>query len=99
MSEEQINLRVKDNVSFIFLLTFSSFFQQGNDIGFKLKKSTKLKKLMTAFCKRTGYPEKGVKFIKDGNVIKEQDSPESLHMVDQDEIEAVIEQVGGGFTQ
>ena len=64
---------------------------------FKLKKTIKLKKLMDAYCNRNGYPITSVRFIYEGESIKDSDTPESLKMEDNDEIDAMIEQHGGCF--
>eukprot|EP01080_Neovahlkampfia_damariscottae_P004061 gene4061-7350_t len=43
----------------------------GNEVFFKIKKSTPLKKLMDAFCKRQGLQVGSVRFTFDGNRINE----------------------------
>ena len=82
-STGEINIRVKD--------------QNGGSLCFKLKKSIKLKKLMDTYCNRNGYPSSSVRFLYEGETIKETDTPETLRMNDNDEIDAMIEQHGGGF--
>ena len=53
---------------------------------------------MDAYCNRNGYPITSVRFIYEGESIKDSDTPESLKMEDNDEIDAMIEQHGGfGF--
>ena len=53
---------------------------------------------MDAYCNRNGYPITSVRFIYEGESIKDTDTPESLKMEDNDEIDAMIEQHGGfGF--
>ncbi|PKI83763.1 hypothetical protein MVES_002378 [Malassezia vespertilionis] len=60
---EQLNIKVKD--------------AEGNEVFFKVKRTTKLSKLKRAYADRMGKPEN------------------SLDMNDQDEIDAMIEQLGG----
>ena len=62
---------------------------------FKLKGGTKLKKLMETYCSRHGFQPESVRFIYEGEVIKETDTPEILKMENNDEIDAVVEQHGG----
>ena len=54
---------------------------------------------MDAYCNRNGYPITSVRFIYEGESIKDSDTPESLKMEDNDEIDAMIEQHGGCFIQ
>lgn len=60
-----------------------------------MKRTTKLKKLMETYCSRQGFPLTSVRFIYEGEIIKETDTPESLKMEDNDELDAMIEQHGG----
>ncbi|PWZ01882.1 ubiquitin-like protein [Testicularia cyperi] len=78
---EQLNIKVKD--------------AEGNEVFFKVKRTTKLSKLKKAYAERMGKPENSVRFIFDGQRIGDNDSAESLGMDDQDEIDAMIEQLGG----
>lgn len=49
-----------------------------NEVFFKIKRSTQLKKLMDAFCDRQGKDKKTVRFLFDGTRVNEQDSPETV---------------------
>ena len=60
-----------------------------------MKKSLKMKKLMKNFCTRHGYPEGSVKFLYDCVEVKDDDTPESLKIGDNDLIETMIHQRGG----
>merc|ERR1711964_220307 len=62
---------------------------------FKIKMSTKLGKLMTAYADRNGQDRNSVKFLYDGQRIGPEDTPSKLEMDDNDSIDVVIEQVGG----
>lgn len=50
---------------------------------------------MDAYCSRNGYPLSSVRFVYEGETIKETDTPELLDMEDNDEIDALVEQRGG----
>lgn len=86
---EQLNIKVKD--------------ADGNEVFFKVKRTTKLSKLKRAYAERMGKPENSVRFIFDGQRIGDDDTADSvractltqLDMNDQDEIDAMIEQLGG----
>lgn len=60
---EHINVKVTDS---------------STDVYFKIKKSTALKKVFDAFCKRTGKEARGLRFLYEGERISEQDTPASV---------------------
>jgi len=66
-----------------------------NEVFFKIKRTTQLKKLMQAFCDRQGKQPATVRFLFDGTRVREEDSPESLDMADGDTLEVHQEQIGG----
>lgn len=78
---EQLTLKVKS--------------QDGNEIFFKIKKNTQLKKLMDAYCSRNGVIPSTVRFLFDGDRVQESATPSDLGMEDGDEIDAMVEQTGG----
>ncbi|KAH7834078.1 hypothetical protein Vadar_012535 [Vaccinium darrowii] len=78
----QINLKVKS--------------QEGNEVFFRIKHNTQLKKLMTAYCERQSLDAKAIVFLFDGHRIKAEQTPEQLGMEDGDEIDAMLHQTGGG---
>ena len=65
---EHLNVKVTDN---------------NNEVFFKIKRSTQLKKLMDAFCERSGKNRKSVRFLFDGQRVTDQDSPDSVSENDQ----------------
>ncbi|KAL9107964.1 MAG: hypothetical protein Q9227_007179 [Pyrenula ochraceoflavens] len=67
-----------------------------NEVFFKIKKTTPLKKLMDAFCERQGKQRNTVRFLFDGTRVQADDNPESLDMADGDTLEVHQEQIGGG---
>lgn len=77
---ELLNIKVTDN---------------NNELTFKIKKSTKMEKLMEAFCERHGKALRAVRFLFEGERIQGFQTPESLEMEDGDTIEVYHEQEGG----
>ncbi|PVV04327.1 hypothetical protein BB560_001179 [Smittium megazygosporum] len=65
------------------------------DIFFKIKKSTRLEKLMHAYCERTGTTINSVRFLFDGQRLSPSNTPAELEMEDGDTIDAMVEQIGG----
>lgn len=60
---EHLNIKVTDNASEVF---------------FKIKRSTQLKKLMDAFCERSGKSRSSVRFLFDGQRVQDADSPDTV---------------------
>jgi len=77
---EHLNIKVTDN---------------NNEVFFKIKRSTQLKKLMDAFCERQGKAPNSVRFLFDGSRVQPTDNPETLDMQDGDTLEVHQEQIGG----
>jgi small ubiquitin-related modifier len=82
-SDVHLNLKVKS--------------QDGNEVFFKVKKTTQLGKLMNAYCSRVGKDPSTVRFLFDGERIQPEATPEQLDMEDEDEIDAMVEQHGGFY--
>lgn len=62
---EHLNIKVTDN---------------NNEVFFKIKRTTALKKLMDAFCDRQGKAPNSVRFLFDGSRVQPTDSPESVSL-------------------
>lgn len=60
---EHLNIKVTDN---------------NNEVFFKIKRTTQLKKLMDAFCERQGKQLQTVRFLFDGTRVRPEDSPETV---------------------
>lgn len=60
---EHLNIKVTDN---------------NNEVFFKIKRTTPLKKLMDAFCDRQGKSPTSVRFLFDGSRVQPTDSPETV---------------------
>ena len=69
--------------------------RDGNETYFKCKPTTPLQKLMHAFCNRQGWSTLSVRFLFDGRLISERDTPQQLDMEDGDIIDVMQEQQGG----
>ncbi|KAI9308814.1 ubiquitin-related domain-containing protein [Cunninghamella echinulata] len=80
-ASEHINLKVVGNDS--------------NEVFFKIKRSTPLRKLMDAYCDRQGKSSGSVRFLYDGGRLLPTNTPEELDMEDGDSIDVMIEQIGG----
>ncbi|OLY84285.1 Ubiquitin-like protein pmt3/smt3 [Smittium mucronatum] len=65
------------------------------DIFFKIKNTTRLEKLMQAYCDRTGCALSSVRFLFDGQRLAPTNTPKELEMEDGDTIDAMVEQIGG----
>ncbi|KAJ3056446.1 Small ubiquitin- modifier 1 [Rhizophlyctis rosea] len=68
---------------------------QDNEIFFKIKTKTPLKKLMQTYCERQGKQIDQVRFLFDGQRIQAEQTPDELGMEDGDSIEVMTEQLGG----
>lgn len=64
---EHLNIKVTDN---------------NNEVFFKIKRSTKLEKLMTAFCERQGKSVEAVRFLFEGQRVQKSDTPDSVSSSD-----------------
>lgn len=60
---EHLNIKVTDN---------------NNEVFFKIKRTTQLKKLMDAFCDRQGKDPRSCRFLFDGVRVTPTDNPETV---------------------
>ncbi|CAJ1795046.1 unnamed protein product [Sphenostylis stenocarpa] len=72
--------------------------QDGNEVFFRIKRSTQLKKLMNAYCDRQSVDFNSIAFLFDGRRLRPEQTPDELEMEDGDEIDAMLHQTGGGHT-
>ncbi|MQL82888.1 hypothetical protein Taro_015368, partial [Colocasia esculenta] len=82
-SGSHINLKVKG--------------QDGNEVFFRIKRSTQLRKLMNAYCERQSVDFQSIAFLFDGRRLRGEQTPDELEMEDGDEIDAMLHQTGGGL--
>lgn len=62
---EHLNIKVTDN---------------NNEVFFKIKRTTKLEKLMGAFCERQGKTLASVRFLFEGQRVQPTDTPETVRV-------------------
>ncbi|EPZ31033.1 hypothetical protein O9G_001507 [Rozella allomycis CSF55] len=68
----------------------------GESYSFRVKKTTKMRKVMESFCDRTSQNIHKLRFVFDGTAIDAQSTPESvLGLEDEDLIEVKPYQEGG----
>lgn len=84
-ANEHLNIKVTDN---------------NNEVFFKIKRSTKLEKLMTAFCERQGKTPASVRFLFEGQRVQPADTPDTvsfcLHYLPTWFLSLVFRFLGGG---
>ncbi|KAK9449418.1 ubiquitin-related domain-containing protein [Limtongia smithiae] len=81
-SAEHLNIKVTDN---------------NNEVFFRIRRSTALKKLIDTFCERQGKARNSLRFLYDGERVNDTDTPDTLGMQDGDTLEVHQEQIGGGY--
>lgn len=70
---------VLSNILSITISGICSFlFQEGNEVFFRIKNNTQLKKLMTSYCERQSLDAKAIVFLFDGHRIKAEQTPEQV---------------------
>lgn len=70
--------------------------QDGNEVFFRIKRCTQLRKLMSAYCDRQSTDMNSIVFLFDGCRLRAEQTPDELAMEDGDEIDAMLHQTGGG---
>ena len=78
---ESITIRVKD--------------AGGEEMFFKVKKTTKMEKIISAYSQRKGMAVTAFRLMFDGNRVNPTDTPKMLEMDDNDQMDAMLETVGG----
>eukprot|EP00250_Pteridium_aquilinum_P028159 c36677_g1_i1 orf=180-551(+) len=69
--------------------------QDGNEVFFRIKRSTQLRKLMNAYCERQSVEMNSIAFLFDGRRLRAEQTPAELEMEEGDEIDAMLHQTGG----
>lgn len=69
--------------------------QTGEETYFKIKTSTRMQKVFHTYATRKGLLESSLRFLLDGDRIKPDDTPKTLELDDQDQIDCMLEQSGG----
>ncbi|KAI7982451.1 Small ubiquitin-related modifier 2 [Camellia lanceoleosa] len=68
----------------------------GNEVFFRIKRSTQLRKLMIAYCDRQSVEFNSIAFLFNGCQLHTEQTPDELKMEDGYEINAMLHQTGGG---
>lgn len=79
--QQQVTVRVKDS--------------SGEEMFFKVKRETKMSKIFDAYANRKGVGQNSLRFMLDGVRIKPDETPKMLELEDNDQIDALLETVGG----
>lgn len=69
--------------------------QTGEEMFFKVKKETKMKKIFDAYAQRRGMAATQLRFMVDGERVKEEQTPKMLELEDNDQVDVMLETVGG----
>jgi len=94
-TQEQVNEEVDTSPKKSPKVQLKVVNMDGTEIYFQIKKTTKMGKLMTAYCKKQGLVPGSVRFTFDGNRVGTETTPNDLGMDDGDIIDAMVEQIGG----
>eukprot|EP00571_Detonula_confervacea_P004531 CAMPEP_0172327480 /NCGR_PEP_ID=MMETSP1058-20130122/59706_1 /TAXON_ID=83371 /ORGANISM="Detonula confervacea, Strain CCMP 353" /LENGTH=194 /DNA_ID=CAMNT_0013044549 /DNA_START=67 /DNA_END=651 /DNA_ORIENTATION=+ len=78
---EPLTIRVKD--------------QNGEETMFKIKKTTRMKKVFATYAARKGVEANAMRFMLDGENINPESTPADLDLDDDDQIDCFLAQVGG----
>jgi len=81
LGEDVITLRVKD--------------QTGDEMFFKVKKTTKMQKIFDAYAQRRGIQTTALRFVLDGERLAPDVTPKMLELEENDQIDVMLETVGG----
>ena len=89
--DQTINLRVVSQVIDCNKITA----KDGNEVFFKIRKTTPLNKLITTYLERQSLKGENLRFLFDGNRIGPNQTPEEMDMEENDIIDVVLMQTGG----
>ncbi len=78
---ENITVKVKD--------------QTGDEMQFRVKKTTKMQKIFDAYAQRRGIAAGSLRFLMDGERIQPDQTPKMLELDEDSQIDVVLETVGG----
>lgn len=70
--------------------------QTGEETYFKVKKTTRMEKVFSTYATRKGVNVGALRFLLDGERVGGDQTPTSLELEDQDQIDCMLEQQGGG---
>ena len=82
-SSEAIQIKIRD--------------QNGADVHFKVKLTTKLTKVFAAYAERKGISEGAIRFLFDGDRVRGEQTVKEIEIADGDLIDAQLMQEGGSW--
>lgn len=88
----QESKREAKNEEYIKLKVVST---DGNEIHFRVKMTTNIGKLKKSYADRVGVNAGVLRFLFEGRRLEDNETPSTLGMDDEDQIDAVQEQEGG----
>ncbi|CAL5226904.1 g9778 [Coccomyxa viridis] len=94
MTEEKEDVKVKPEVaSNVINIVVKD--QNSGEVHFKVKPTTKFSKIFDAYAGKKGVEAANIKFLHDGQRIRDHQTPGELGIEDNDVIDCLLEQVGG----
>lgn len=69
--------------------------QTGDEMFFKVKKTTKMSKIFDAYASRKGVTASTLRFLYDGERVLPDNTPKMLELEDNDQIDVMLDMVGG----
>lgn len=64
----------------MLILVLFILFQDGNEVFFRIKRSTQLKKLMNAYCDRQSVELNSIAFLFDGRRLRAEQTPDEVSL-------------------
>ena len=89
--QKQARIRIARRRSGIGIKVVS---QDGNEVFFRVKMHTSLGRVMAAYANRVGMNLRSLRFLFDGERIRDDHTPNQLDMYEGDCIDVMVEQVG-----
>ncbi|CAI5971354.1 unnamed protein product [Closterium sp. NIES-65] len=80
-------------------ITLKVVAQDGTEVSFKVKPKTKFSKLFQAYSDRKGFKLDTMRFLYHGGRVLGDNTPAELGIENNDQIEVMVEQLGGGTWQ
>lgn len=62
---------------------------------FKVKKETKMQKIMDAYAQRKGIGSQSLRFMIDGQRVQPDTTPKMLELEENDQVDVMLETLGG----
>ncbi|PRQ38508.1 putative Rad60/SUMO-like domain-containing protein [Rosa chinensis] len=84
---------INNNTEFVNLQIY--YEQDGSETKFRVRRNTKLQKLLVQFCTHRSLDMKALAFLFEGTELKLEQTPQELQMEDGDVIDVMIHASGG----